>query len=277
MKATKQLGLADFAAEFLQVENSAGQLVPARPGCTFHRDLVIALEDSVGNRPTKQVWLAPRGFAKSVWTSFVFPMWAALQAHEKYILIVSETDRQAGKILRNIKREIERNARLRDTYQACRKGSLWRGNEIELPNGVLIHSIGVGGNVLGSRQGASRPSLIVVDDPQRRDDAYSALRRERSLHWLNADLLPIGSPRSNFFVLGTAIHREALAMHLYKQTGWDPRLFKALPQMPVRSDLWMQWQTLLHERRADEGEQAAKQAAVRARAFYDLHTEAMNQ
>ena len=49
-----------------------------------------------------------------------------------------------------------------------------------------------------------------MDDPQNRDHIVSALKRQRSIDWMNKDVCNAGSPATNLLVLGTALHRDCI-------------------------------------------------------------------
>lgn len=264
------LRLLDFAANFLKAE-AGGQNVPLRPACAFHEELCRTLEAMPGRRPIKEAWLAPRGFAKSSYVSYAFPLWAACERLEPYVLIISESDPLATKMLRNIRRQLERNRPLLERYPDAGKGALWQYNILELLNGCVIQCAGTGAAIRGVREGETRPTVIIADDLQKKEHVYSELQRERDWDWWQSDIMPLGSPRTNMFVVGTALHRDCIACKLQGATGWNSKTFKSITTMPARMDLWTQWENILHERRTEDGEHATERAAERALAFFEAN------
>jgi predicted phage terminase large subunit-like protein len=77
-----------------------------------------------------------------------------------------------------------------------------------------------------------------------------------------------GTSRTNFLNLATALHRDALAMELCRNPGWDARVFRAIAAWPDDLALWQAWEALY----TDVEHPHACQAA---RAFFDQHRAAM--
>jgi hypothetical protein len=123
--------------------------------------------------------LAPRGAAKSTWSTFAFPLWAALHSLEPYIVLTAETGDQAHKYLDSIRSELELNEELADQDpHVFGAGPIWRQDRIQLNNGVLIEALGRGTKLRGRKSRQHRPSLIIVDDPQNTEHVQSPLQRE---------------------------------------------------------------------------------------------------
>jgi predicted phage terminase large subunit-like protein len=213
--------------------------------------------------------LGPRGGAKSTIGTLAFPLCAALEQWERYIWIVSDTRHQACAHLENIKNELLDNRRLAADYpDAVGRGPVWRAGAITLRNGVTIEAFGTGQRIRGRRRRAARPTLIVCDDLQNDGHMRSAAARERSRTWFHGTLLKAGTSRTNFLNLATALHRDALAMELCRNPGWDARVFRAIPAWPENMALWNAWETIYVDRDRPDARQAA-------RAFYDEHRQEM--
>lgn len=222
---------------------------------------------------------APRGAAKSSYASLAFPLREALEGREPFTVICSDTAEQAKDFLRQIRREVEGNERLRNAYRNCRPGKVWRENRISIPHPddprreCEIAALGTGGKIRGRKSAANRrPSLVLVDDPQNKDHIQSALRRSRSLEWLRKDVLSAGEPGTRFVVVGTALHRDAIVCDLERAAGWRSRTWRSIIRWPDRMDLWREWEALLFSYDVDDAERAA-----RARAFYDANRKEMDK
>jgi len=266
-----RLTFADFAEKYLCVKSAAG-LVPMRPESDLHRFLAAELDDLHRRRGQHRNILAPRGSAKSSWATFAYPVYCGCHKLESYIVIVSDTAEQACQHLAGVRGELENNeALLADFGELLGKGTSARGDRLALSNGVVMKAIGTGGKIRGRREGASRPSLVIIDDPQNIEHVISALMRERSWNWLTKDVLNAGDPETNYVVLGTALHRDCIVCRLQTTPGWKTKLFKSLPQMPARMDLWREWEAILHDYDLGEDEREAK-----ARAFYEANRAAMD-
>jgi hypothetical protein len=108
----------------------------------FHQWLVGQLQDLHTHRSSRLALVAPRGSAKSTWVSLAYPLWAALNRHEPYILLISDSQGQARLLLEAIKRELEDNPALAQAYPAaCGQGSPWGQDRIRLANGVVLEAL----------------------------------------------------------------------------------------------------------------------------------------
>lgn len=200
-----------------------------------------------------------------------YPLYCALHTIEPYIVLTSDTNEQASKFLLDIRNELEDNPAIaRDYPHLAGKGPIWREDRLRLANGVLIEALGTGTKLRGRKNRQNRPSLIIVDDPQNKDHISSALQRERSWDWLTRDVLNAGSPATNYLVLGTALHRDAIVCRLQRTPGWQSRLWRSIIQWPQRMDLWREWEEILQDYENPDREE-------RARAFYEANKEAMHR
>jgi predicted phage terminase large subunit-like protein len=235
----------------------------------MHTWLGRQLARASGRRGARVNVLAPRGSAKSTVGTLAYVLQAALDGGEPYIWIVSATKSQAATHLANVKAELEANSRLRAAYPASvGRGSLWRSTAIRLANGGVIESYGTGQQLRGRRRGANRPTLIVCDDIENDIHVASPQQRAACRDWFHGVLLKAGDERTNIVNLATALHRDALAMHLHCAPGWTSRLFRAIERWPEAMSLWQRWEQLY----CDVSDPTA---ATKARAFFEQHAVAM--
>lgn len=218
----------------------------SRPSSAMHRDFVAELADFHQKRKQWKAREAPRGNAKSTYVSKAYPLWAALEGVEPFILLLSDTADQAEAFLADIKSEIEGNDAIADSYpHVAGEGPIWQSKRIRLRNGVQIAAYGAGGRVRGRGNRAERPSLVIVDDANEKADAFSSTMRRRKWDWFTRDVMSVGNANTNFFVVGTPIHREAISHRLKNTAGWDYKGYRAIQQWPDRMDLWLDWERIL--------------------------------
>ena len=74
----------------------------------FHREIMSRLE----NPTARELFIAPRGFAKSTICSRFYPLWLACYGKKKDIFLVSATISLAKENLRIIRQELENNEKL---------------------------------------------------------------------------------------------------------------------------------------------------------------------
>jgi predicted phage terminase large subunit-like protein len=255
----------------------AREYVPAYfplPPSAFHVWLTTALDALHTRRAVKQNIVAPRGSAKSTLVSFAYPLWAAVNGYEPYILLLSDTNDQAHKYLESIKLELENNADLaRDYPAACGQGPVWRQERLRLRNGVVLEALGTGAKVRGRKNRHERPSLVIGDDLQNNEHILSQLERGRTWEWLTREVLAAGTPETNYLTLGTALHPECIVMRLLNVPGWSSQVFRAIIDWPERMDLWAHWEALLR----DPAELDQERRAASAAAFLAAHREDMHR
>ena len=236
----------------------------------LHRDLAEDLRTLHLERPIKRNYIAPRGAAKTTWISKAYPLWCLCERIEPFVLLLSDTETQAASFLTAIKAELEGNQLLAAAYPAvCGVGPEWQSAGIVTRAGDRVAARGAGGRIRGLTHRDRRPTLVVIDDPNKREDAYSPTMRRRVNEWIEKDVLPVGEPDTNFLAAGTTIHREAAVVRLANQGGWRTRRYRSVLAWPHRADLWAEWQ-LIAGNIADDDRQA------RAEAFYAANRSAMD-
>jgi predicted phage terminase large subunit-like protein len=240
------------------------------PPSQMHRWLAEQLDAMPTVRGAKLNVVGPRGSAKSTVTTLAFVLREALIAREPYIWIISDTKHQAAAHLENVKTELLENRLLNSAYsQAAGMGAVWRAGAILLRNGALIEAFGTGQRIRGRRRRQHRPTLIVCDDLQNDSHIQSALARDHSRAWFHGMLMKAGTKTTNVVNLGTALHRECLAMELHRTPGWISQVFRAIQHWPDQMPLWHHWDQLYYD--MDQ-----PQARSQAHAFYQEHRSAMD-
>ncbi|MBN2475842.1 MAG: hypothetical protein JXB62_14615 [Pirellulales bacterium] len=242
-----------------------------RPPSKMHVWLDRCLSRMTHARGSKLNVLGPRGGAKSTIGTLAYPLRMALEKHDPYIWIVSDTRHQAVAHLENIKTELLENPLLAEAYpQAAGKGPVWRANAVVLRNDVSIEAFGTGQRIRGRRRGAHRPTLIVCDDLQNDGHIVSPRQREHSRTWFHGTLLKAGTPQTNVLSLATALHPDALAVELDRTPGWNSRVFQAIGRWPKHMSLWQEWERLYTDVQDPEYRRAAWD-------FYQKHGPAMGE
>jgi len=216
------------------------------PPSAMHLALDRDFSDLHEKRGQKRLIIAPRGSAKSTHSTLTLPLRSICEETESYILIISDTQSQARAFLSAIKDELEDNEQLARDYPRAtgRARRVWSQDRIVTNNGVTVEVLGTGAKIRGRRKRQFRPTLIIIDDMENDDHAFSPILRERTWVWLTKAVLKAGSPRTNVIVLGTIIHRDSALANLQKNPGWKHRFFKSVMQWPDRMDLWEEWEKI---------------------------------
>lgn len=234
-----------------------------KPSSLQHKWLGARLVIAAMDRGAKLDIEGPRGSAKSTYISTIYPLWAACEKLEEYVIIAADTSGQAQKYLEAIATELLNNPWLASKYpEACGEGTTWNKSCIVLRNGVRIEAVGSGKKIRGRRSAQRRPTCIIVDDAEGDDAAYSRVKRTRIRDWFTKAILNLGDENTNYFVGGTRVHAECLTSHLSTMGGWEHKMFKAIITWPERMDLWGEWENVFNALDDRSREQ-------KARAFYD--------
>jgi hypothetical protein len=141
-----------------------------------HYELDMAIRRWHRERNIKAAIEASRGVAKSTILTFLDPLYSVCEHLEEYIIILADTYTQAVKHLQGIQFELENNDALAEAYpHVCGRGPKWSSEGILTRNGVRIEPLGAGQKIRGRRERQARPTLIVIDDPEGEDAAYSTI------------------------------------------------------------------------------------------------------
>lgn len=229
----------------------------------MHRWLADQLRALEGDRGRRLNVIGPRGHAKSTIVTLAYVLQTALQAREPYIWIVTETRHQARAHLDAVAHELAENEALRQAYglavgKQSPAGFRRRGNQVVLNGGVCIEAFGMGQRVRGRRYQAHRPSLIVCDDLQSDLTIWSPKQREHQQTWFHGTLLAAGEPQTNVVHLGTALHRDGIALRLSEAAGWTSRTFSAVIQWPQQMQLWDAWEQVFANPEREDRRPAAR-------------------
>ncbi len=163
----------------------------------------------------------------------------------RYILILSDSAGQAHEKLSDVRRELEGNDALALRYpDSTGIGPVWRTDKIELRNGVVIQAIGRKGRIRGRRNREARPSLILFDDVENNQTITSETERASTWRWATREVIPAGTAGTNFLSVGSALHRECVAVRLGQLAGWKGQTHRAIHHWPERMDLWEEWERL---------------------------------
>jgi len=174
----------------------------------------------------------PPGSAKSTYSSVLFPAWYLARHPTHAILAASHTSELAEKWGRRVRNLIEEygpdlEITISEDNAAAGRWSIKQGGE--------YYAAGVGVGIAGFRA-----DLAIIDDPVRsREDADSALVREKTWDWYKSDLSTRMKPGGRIVVISTRWHEDDLAGRLLldMQKGGDQWEVLKLPAIAEPGDL----------------------------------------
>ncbi len=221
---------------------------------------------------SKTALAAPRGEGKSTLVGLELVLWCLVTQRKRYILMISDTHRQAATLLTAVKAEMESNPRLRaDFPDVAGEGRLWREDEIVTRDNRKVQALGSGQRMRGLRHGPWRVDLVVGDDLENDQNAATPEQRLKLKKWWSQVVRFVGPPDGALDVvaIGTRIHHDSLLTHLLDSSLWEGKTFRAIMRWPDRMDLWDQFTSLA----TSEGEQAARAYCASRQAEMDAGAE----
>ncbi len=209
----------------------------SRPFAPFQLEII----EYLSNPEMKRVVIAaPRQHGKTSLVYVGYILWAALFKKHLYMVTIGASEERAKEALENILMELEENPRIAEDFgeDIARRT---RADRIELTNGVLIISKGAGQRLRGLLRGGRRPDLILLDDIESEEHAYSKSLRDKLKRWFYRAVMGL-SKDAKVFVIGTIIHYDSLLNELLekgKQLGWFARKYRAIEDgKPLHPYLW---------------------------------------
>jgi len=163
--------------------------------------------------------VAFRGSAKSTIMTLSYPIWAILgQQQKKFVVILSQTQRQARQHLINLKRELESNDLLQaDLGPFEEQDDEWGSYSLVIPQyGARITAASTEQSIRGMRHGEHRPDLIICDDIEDLASVKTKDGRDKTYQWLTGDILPAGDSRTRVIIVGNLLHEDSVIMRLRK-------------------------------------------------------------
>lgn len=182
-----------------------------------------------------------RGSGKTFFFNLAYLLWQAERnpgfEQDNYGIVFSGSERQAQRILSDVKVEIEQNPKLAHLLPQNRQRN-WGVEMIQLANGHRIYSRG-----WGSKTRGNHPKYIVCDDVLNDEDATSALVRLKNIDYFLSAVKPmLDRPDAQLLVIGTPYHKQDLYGYLEQNPEFFFARFPAIkddgtPQWPEKFPL----------------------------------------
>lgn len=251
-----------------------------------------------------QAIAAPRGEGKTTIIECL-TIFCMLTGVLRFPLVCSKTAEDAGRLLSNIKRQLEENEKLAaDFPEVCipvralegapqranmqtvageRTRIKWSGNHIMLPTiprevlerdcqmlpaGAVLATRGMDAAIRGVRYGALRPDLAILDDPETRESAQSEKQREDREKIIEGDVGGLGGPtrRVARVMLTTIMHHDCLSFRYTDPTQKPSWHGKRYRLIEEMPDRTDLWDEYVSQRQA--GQQDGDPHARRAHRLY---------
>ena len=190
------------------------------------------------------VIVAFRGSGKSTIMNMSYPLWAILgQQQKKFVVMLSQTQRQARQHLINLKRELESNDLLRaDLGPFQEQTDEWGSYALVIPKyNAKIMAASTEQSIRGLRHGQHRPDLIIADDVENLESVKTKESRDKTHDWLVGDIIPAGDQDTRIIIVGNLLHEDSVLMRL-KQGIADNKINGVFREYPLidehNNSLW---------------------------------------
>ncbi len=185
------------------------------------------------------VVVAFRGSGKTTIIANSLPIWAVIgKLQKKYILLLYKTQEGARRTLKNIKEELENNELLRGDLGPFQEEPItdWNAVSILIPKyKARITVASMEQSIRGTKHGAHRPDLIILDDVEDLDSVRSRESRDKLYQSFTGDIVPLGDKSTQIFIIGNLLHEDSLVMRL-KEGVESERLDGIYKQYPLLNE-----------------------------------------
>ncbi|NMB48545.1 hypothetical protein GYA13_03850 [Candidatus Kuenenbacteria bacterium] len=201
----------------------------------FQKELFSLSEDQ---NTTMVVVVAFRGSGKSTIMNMSYPLWAILgEQQKKFVIILSQTQRQARQHLVNLRRELESNELLRaDLGPFQEQTDEWGSYALVIPRyNAKIMAASTEQSIRGLRHGQYRPDLLICDDVENLDSVKTKENRDKTHDWLVGDVIPAGDQQTRIIIVGNLLHEDSVLMRL-KQGITENKINGVYREYPLIDD-----------------------------------------
>lgn len=168
----------------------------------------------------RAVFRWPRGHAKSTIMSLIIPLWLLIQEKREInlMLLVSQSEDKAKKLLRNLRAELEINPLFISDFGQMAGGGEWADGEFKTTTGVLFVAVGRGQSPRGLINRGLRPDYIVIDDLDDDELVLNPSRVGRALDWcLSALIGTMAMGRGRFIMVGNLIGKDSVLARMERR------------------------------------------------------------
>lgn len=193
----------------------------------FHWDWQEFLEE---NRYA--VLIAPVEHAKSQQVAIGKVIWLLGKHPEWRGAIISNTEEQAKKVLRQIRTEIERNPRIQEVFPdlkpSTRDEDPWHSTAITVERKTRskdpsLQVMGLFGPIVGSRL-----DFVILDDVLDFENTRTEEQRKKTIEWVDTSVITRLVERALFYAIGTPWHPDDLLHELSKRPLFATKRYSAV-------------------------------------------------
>lgn len=189
----------------------------------FARFQLRAINRILSNGEWYEVLSWSRENAKSTIVMFCV-MYLALTGKKKNVILASATETSATKLLRPYKANFEANGRIKAFYGEQMNIGQWTESEFVAKCGCSFCGVGSGNAPRGSKNDATRPDVLLVDDFDTDEDCRNPSTLQKKWDWWEKALWPTRSVSEPTLVIfcGNIIAKDTCVARAGKMADhWD--------------------------------------------------------
>lgn len=235
----------DFDDNIIRHDLKGGRLHdPLEKMAPIHREFCDLCELVAWKQPDiKLAVAAARGHSKSGFFSNALPLFLLCFRLRRYLLICSETDTLAKKMISYVSETLKRNEKMREDFgplMSPKQQENERDNEESFITsiGQLVESTSSGKRNRGRRHGSLRPDFFCGDDLSSEANEGTKAAREKLIHWWNTEIMPIGATGATYCLIGTMVSSKGLLNHCLERKDFKSSFHSAVVSPPTYPHLW---------------------------------------
>lgn len=227
----------------------------------------------------------PRGTAKTTITDFAISVWLHCYKKSEYTLIAGKTEQDASEFIAQTRQAFEENKYIIKAFgNLIENSKSYTVNklELELTNKTKIQAISSTSSMRGKKYNGVRPSCIIADDYQGKENILTKESRDKKYNTFVEDAEYAGDeavyrdgikirPATKFIVIGTILHSDCLMSRLLKHKDYK-HVLKRVVEFDVdeyfHSGLWEEFRKIYFNNKLQDSVSKAKE-------FYYQHEDEM--
>jgi len=255
-----EFDVAHFAYEYFSdernAENEAGNIIrnysDDKPHETIddiaaiHRDFYNVCDEITQRKSNRFVIASPRGHAKSSIISTIKALHALCyntNGQGDYILIISETDTLAKRLVASIANQLKHNEKLRADfgellYVQSNKNERDNEDTFITTRKQLVEASSAGKSLRGKTFNGKRPALCLCDDLSSLNNEATEEQRLKLIHWWNSTVEPLPAANGVIVFVGTRVTATGLLSHLLGRRDYKQLFHAAILNEPDNPHLW---------------------------------------
>ena len=201
------------------------------PPAAWHDEFDQQVYGTLG-QGAREVFLAPRGYAKSTKVSLVTVLIALARQMKQYLLLIQETGPQAKQAMSQVIHELDSNELLLADFPHLARAYVNgrpvadRDDDIAFASGARLQALGAGGSLRGRRNKEQRPDLVLIDDLEDDEHVRTKYQRDKLDEWVSSALIGALGPGADVYMVGTLLHHDAVLARLLDR--WNGHRYEAM-------------------------------------------------